>query len=226
MKRFIAAGILFLCLSGYSQTLVKPQPYSAASLDQFMWGYSKNTPAPGEKALIDFNVIDNWRQIGHYLSINDDAKYIAYTTKKPSGTMNWWRRQDSLVIQSTRNPWRRGFVCKTHGVFTADNKQYIFQDGSDLHLLQLGNTQQELIKDITGYNLLKLTAAGFRAGVGDADPAPGQLWRIGQFCLYWISSDRFNGAYSEAGFFSVGADYAQLFTSSKSDGFSVRCVQD
>jgi dipeptidyl aminopeptidase/acylaminoacyl peptidase len=118
-----------------------------------MWGYSKNTPAPGEKSLIDFNVIDNWRQIGHYLSVSDDGKYIAYTTKKPSGTMYWYRRQDSLVIQSTRNNWRQGFVCKTQGLFTADNKQYIFQDGSDLHFLQLGKDQQKVVKDITGYKV-------------------------------------------------------------------------
>jgi uncharacterized protein (TIGR02145 family) len=78
----------------------------------------------------------------------------------------------------------------------------------------------------TGYSNLKLTAAGFRAGIGDSDPAPGQLWRNGQRGLYWSSSDNFNGSYSDAVEFEIGAGYSGINTFQKSNGYSVRCIKD
>jgi uncharacterized protein (TIGR02145 family) len=87
-------------------------------------------------------------------------------------------------------------------------------------------TSGAIIDYNTGYSNLKLTAAGFRAGIGDSDPAPAQLWRNGQRGYYWSSEDNFNGAYSDAVVFGIGSDYAGFGTLVKSNGFSVRCIKD
>lgn len=78
----------------------------------------------------------------------------------------------------------------------------------------------------TGYNILKFTAAGLRAGTGDSDPAAGQLWRNGERGTYWTSSDFFDGANSRGVEFEMGSGYAGPSMFDKSAGFSVRCIKD
>lgn len=154
MKQFIAVIILFFSLRCYSQTSVKGQPYSAASIDQYMWSYSKNKAAPNKKPLINFDVIDNWKGFGNYLKVSDDGKYFSYTINRADPE---FRMQsvllivDSLVVQSTRNDWRRAFAGAEKGFFTADGKQYIFKNGGSLCFLLLGSKQQKLVNDIASF---------------------------------------------------------------------------
>src|SRR5688572_29061191 len=111
MKHFITATILFLGIQGYSQTAIKFQPYSATSLQQFLWSFSKKSSKPNEKALIDFDVMDNWRGLGYHLAVSDDGKYFAYTINKM--VYNDFRfgvlKLDSLIVQSTKDGRRMAF---------------------------------------------------------------------------------------------------------------------
>src|SRR5688572_15134346 len=110
MKHFITGSILFLTFSSYSQTSVKTEPRSYSNLDQYLWSFSKNKAMPNQKAIVDFNVMDNWKQVGRYLSVSDDGNYFAYTIDKPNSTFRFaglfLNSVDSLVVQSTKKSWR------------------------------------------------------------------------------------------------------------------------
>ena len=122
-----------------------------SNLEKYLWGYSKNNSGKSEKPLIDFNAIDSWRGLGDYLAVSDDGKFFAYTINKPTGTRYWFRRLDTLVIQSTRNSWRSTFAGANPGFFTANGDRYIFQNGGSLCFLQLGKSQSMNVKDVTSY---------------------------------------------------------------------------
>jgi hypothetical protein len=122
-------------------------------LEQYLWGYSTSNAVGSEKSSIDFNAIDNWRTLGYYLSVSDDGKYFSYTVNKPTGTLNWFRRLDSLVIQSTHNEWRKAFAGSGPGFFTANGETYVFQSGEALCLLQLGKSQPRIVKDVVSYKV-------------------------------------------------------------------------
>src|SRR5882724_1129651 len=139
MKHIITAGILLIAFQSYSQTSIKTQPYSAENLNMYMWSFSKNSSQPGEKPLVDFDAINNWRTFGRYLSVNNDGKYFAYTIEKHTGTRYWFSRPDSLVLQSTTSNWRMAFASSEEGFFTGDGKQYLFKHGNDLCFLLLGS---------------------------------------------------------------------------------------
>jgi dipeptidyl aminopeptidase/acylaminoacyl peptidase len=154
--------ILFLSIRSYAQTSLKPQPYSAAGLNQYMWSFSKNRSKLGEKALIDFDAINNWRTLGRYLSVTDNGKYFAYNINRHTGTRYWFSGVDSLVVRSTNTNWRMAFAAEKteepyapgakQGFFSEDGKQYIFQNGDDLWFLKLGSGQSRAIKNIGSYN--------------------------------------------------------------------------
>jgi hypothetical protein len=122
-------------------------------LEQYLWGYSKNNAEKSEKSVIDFNVIDNWRVLGNYLSVSDDGKYFSYTVNKPTGTLHWFRRLDSLVIQSSRTEWRKAFVGSKPGFFTTNGETYVFQNGESLCFLQLGKSQLRKVNDVVSYKV-------------------------------------------------------------------------
>jgi hypothetical protein len=122
-------------------------------LKQFLWGYSKNNSQKSEKSLIDFNAIENWPGLGEYLAVSDDGNFFAYTTNKPSGTRYWFRRLDSLVVQSTRNGWRSAFVGSNPGFFMANGEKYVFQNGETLYFLQLGKSQFRNVRNVKSYKV-------------------------------------------------------------------------
>src|SRR5690349_8451006 len=148
MKYFFVAALLFVGFKDYSQTAIKAKPYSAESLSMYMWSFSKNSSKPVKKSLIDFNAIENWRVLGDYLAVNVDGKYFSYTINKPTGTRYWFRRLDSLVVQSTRNRWRFAFAGCNPGFFTANGERYVFQKGDTLCFLQLGKSERRNVKDV------------------------------------------------------------------------------
>lgn len=124
-----------------------------SNLEQYLWGYSKNNAGKSEKPLIDFNTIDNWRTLGDYLAVSNDGKYFAYTINKPTGTRYWFRRLDSLVVQSTHNGWRLTFAGSNPGFFAANGKKYVFQNGETLCFLQLDKAQPRNVKDVVSYKV-------------------------------------------------------------------------
>jgi hypothetical protein len=145
---------------GFSQSSNQLAPLKSNSivgdrlfLEQYLWGYSSANFGKGKKSLIDFNNIDNWRVLGSYLSVSDNGKYIAYTINKPTGTRYWFRKLDSLVIQSTRNGWRFAVAGSKPGFFTASGEEYVFQDGETLCFLQLGKSQLSNVKGVMSYKV-------------------------------------------------------------------------
>jgi len=155
MKRLLTAGIILLCVEGYSQTSVKAWPDSATHLEQFMWSFSKNKSTPNNKTLIDFDVMDNWKGLSRDLAVSNDGNYFAYSINKM--VFNAFAfglfKVDSLIIQSTRNEQRIALAGMKPGFFSADSKQYIFQYGTSLCFLQLGSEKKTVIKDIASYKI-------------------------------------------------------------------------
>src|SRR5690349_736994 len=151
MKHCIIIGMLLIGLQVISQTSIKLQPYNAATLTQYMWSFSKNKAARSQKSLVDFDVMDNWRGFGSYLAVSDDGNYFACTINKM--VFNPFRfglfDTDSLVIQSTKNGQRAALHGPEPGFFSADSRQYIFQDGTSLCFLQLNGMHMRKIADVT-----------------------------------------------------------------------------
>lgn len=161
-------------VAGFSQSnsrLTNVQNFNPGDrlhLGQFLWGYSKNSSGKSEKLLIDFNAIENWRGLGEYLAVSNDGKYFAYTINKPTGTRYWFRRLDSLVIQSTRNGWQLAFAGSNPGFFTAKGDKYIFKNGESLCFLQLGKSQPRVVKDVVSYKTSnKWLAYQLKSGVSN-----------------------------------------------------------
>jgi dienelactone hydrolase len=148
VKHFVPVTILFLSITSYSQTSLKSHTVSGA-LDQYMWSFSKNNAA-SKKPLVDFEAIENWRGMGSYLAISDNGKYFAYTINKPKINA-FFPGIDSLVVQSTHGSWRMSFPVEESGFFSSDGKQYIFKNGESLCFLQLGGTQQKLVRNIASF---------------------------------------------------------------------------
>jgi hypothetical protein len=155
MKQLITIFILFISLGGQAQSSLKTQAGNSGNLHQYVWSFSKNRPVSNEKALIDFNVMDNWKQLGVYLSVSPDGNFFAYTINKPNPAFRYsgmfLNKQDSLIIQSTHNTWRQAFAGTYKGFFSADSRQYIFQNGTILSFLQLGANKVTEIKDVTSF---------------------------------------------------------------------------
>lgn len=124
-----------------------------SDLEQYLWGYSKNISAKSEKSLIDFNAMDNWRGLGGDLAVSDDGDFFAYTISKPTGTRYWFRRLDSLVVQSTRNGWRATFAGARPGFFVARGKQYVFLQDESLFIMQLGKSPPENINNVISFKV-------------------------------------------------------------------------
>jgi hypothetical protein len=155
VKHFITVITLFISTGTFSQTSIETELYGAASLNQYLWSFSKNSPKPGEKALVDFDVMDNRRGLGNYLSVSENGRYFAYTINKM--VYNDFKfglyKLDSLVIQSTKDGLRTVLPSIDPGFFTADSRQYIFLDKSTLCFLQLGSTQIRKRNDVASYKI-------------------------------------------------------------------------
>jgi dienelactone hydrolase len=155
---YFILALLLIPIVGISQgsnvlTSSNTKPVVDDRLAQCLWGYAKNVNDKSGKSLIDFNSIDNWRKLGSYLAVSNDAKFMAYTINKPTGTRYWYSRLDSLVIQSTNNDWRMAFFGSKPGSFTNNGAQYIFLNGDALYLLQLGNYQANDVKNVVSYKM-------------------------------------------------------------------------
>lgn len=118
-------------------------------LNQYVWSHTHPTLAKGNKPPLDFEAIDSWPVLNpDKASISPDGRYFAYTIERGS-----YKRPDSLVVQSTNNPWRKSFFSGSLGFFSGDSKQYIFQDKETLCYLPTGGEQPRYVQGVASYQL-------------------------------------------------------------------------
>lgn len=171
--------LLLTTLSAFSQSAIKSKDSSYArlktgglNLDKYLWSNAKYKIGEGDKPIIDFNIIDNWQRIGEYLSVSHDGKYFAYTIEHKSNFLEIDANVDSLVVQSVDNSLRMAFVEAKPGIFTDDNKQYVFQEGTRLCFLQLDGGQTKYVNDVVSYKAPdngKNEWLAYQLKIGDSD---------------------------------------------------------
>lgn len=78
----------------------------------------------------------------------------------------------------------------------------------------------------TAYSMLKLTSAGFRAGIGSSSPAAGQVWRPGErgyyCCTFSYAGNSYGLVFGDGG----SGPYVDMNSDVRSMGYSVRCIKD
>lgn len=167
MKQFI----LYSILTGFSiavcaQNGLRPIKDTSTAvtsdlwnLNRYVWSQTHPTASKGDKPRLDFDAIDNWIGVGLNvsLSISRDGQYFAYTvdlnnTIATRGIRNH-KKDDSLVVQSTTNAWKKSFAGASPGFFSGNSKAYIFKDKHDLYFLPLGGKQTLCVKEVASYKL-------------------------------------------------------------------------
>lgn len=156
----ISFALILITLSASSQSTIKLMDGNYArlengrwNLDKYLWSNAKYKIEEGDKPIIDFNVIDNWQRIGEYLSVSNNGKYFAYTIEHKSNFYEVNAVVDSLVVQSVDNSSRLALVETKPGIFTGDNRQYVFQKGAALCFLQLDGGQTKYVKNVASYRV-------------------------------------------------------------------------
>src|SRR5687768_8692420 len=102
---------------------------NSADLRKYVWSHMNVYGKDNNKPPLDFDALDNWTSLNHYLSISNNGEYFSFGIKKGA---KGWERLDSVVVQSTKNDWRKVFSIASPGFFSGDNKQYIFMNGTEL----------------------------------------------------------------------------------------------
>jgi dipeptidyl aminopeptidase/acylaminoacyl peptidase len=136
--------------SDYNHPLLKRDRWN---VDKYVWSNAKNKIGKNGKRAIDFDAIDNWKNMGEYLSVSNNGKYFAYTIESVCGPWSSQKKVDSLVVQSTNGSSRWGLVESDPGFFTQDSKLYIFRKGTSLRFLHLNGTKTEFVNDILSYKV-------------------------------------------------------------------------
>jgi dipeptidyl aminopeptidase/acylaminoacyl peptidase len=159
MKQAILLLILIpICIFAFCQNSVNTNDTKAIifgkerwALDKYLWSQTHYKTGKGDKPVLDFEAIENWRSLGNDrdLSISPDGKYFAYSEKKSHED----EEPDSLVIQSIQNDWRLPFAAPQAGFFSADSRQYIFQSKEDLNFLETGGRISGTVKGVNSYKL-------------------------------------------------------------------------
>jgi len=76
----------------------------------------------------------------------------------------------------------------------------------------------------TAYSQLKLTATGYRRGIG---PSVGQLSAVASIGYYWSTTDQINlDGYSDVGDCEVASSYVQRSDQNKAVALCVRCLKN
>lgn len=162
MKRILHTVVLALITTsafsqsniGQKDTISTLLENERSNLDRFLWSYTKNRIIlKGDKALIDFNAIDNWQEIGDYMSVCPNGIYFTYTIENKNRITDENGKLDSLIVQSTNNTWRKVFADAKPGFFTNDSKWYIFQHRETLCFLELNGSKSLYVENMTSYKL-------------------------------------------------------------------------
>lgn len=99
------------------------------------------------KTTIDTSVLDKWEKV-ESPSISNDGNYAVYNI------LNQPRGYHTLVILSTTDSWKKEFHLKKGGViglFSSDNKNFIFQNEDTLCFVQLGKDSHKSIPHVSSF---------------------------------------------------------------------------
>jgi len=109
-----------------------------------------------QKPVIDTNSFDACKN-ENKPDISHDGKYVSIFHKGAKGTQ-------SLIIQSTKEQWRKEFSVSANGDFSDDSKFIIFKKNNDtLCVLRLGADTYTDIPNVESYKLSKLGAESWLA---------------------------------------------------------------
>jgi dipeptidyl aminopeptidase/acylaminoacyl peptidase len=122
-------------------------------LNKYLWSAGRLEKGAFNKLAIDFDVIENWQEIGKYLAVSSDGHFLAYAVENVNQSVGAYRKIDSLVVQSLNSSFRLSLPNCRPGGFTDDNELYIFQDGMSLGIMQLENFHISYIRDVKSYKL-------------------------------------------------------------------------
>jgi dipeptidyl aminopeptidase/acylaminoacyl peptidase len=159
MKPFFLYFILVTCtITAYNQNSVQiPDAKKVTvtnnpwNLDEYVWSHTHPRPGKDDKPVLDFDAIDKCRctSLSEQVAISRDGQYFVYGVQN-----NVSGRLDSFVVQSTIGNWE---VVLTEdaklGFFSADSKQYIFQDTMGLCFLEVGTKKHRYEKHIETYKV-------------------------------------------------------------------------
>ena len=112
-----------------------------------------------EKKPLDFEAVDNWEQPDAGKEcISPDGKFISYGTFKGTlfgGTgIAGIQKDKTLIVQDLQGSWKRIFLNSEKGVFSADNKKFIFKSDDGIRILMLGGSaHEEFIKGVSSYEV-------------------------------------------------------------------------
>jgi dipeptidyl aminopeptidase/acylaminoacyl peptidase len=156
MKPILLYGILLISvIITYGQNSVQlPNTTSTApkdnrwSINEYIWSHTNPQPTKKDKPILDFEAIDNWISLSSQgVSISSNGMYFVYGIQN-----NLKQRLDTVVIQSTLNDWRAVLSGDAQpGFFSADSRQYIFQDKAGLCFLLTGSYTRRYAKNIESY---------------------------------------------------------------------------
>jgi hypothetical protein len=157
MKLFFAGFIFIIIATGaYPQnksSLITKTASSANrwNLEEYVWSHTHPNPGKNDKQVLNFEAIDDWISLPLFegVTISRNGQYFVYRIQN-----NLKRRVDSVVVQSTINAWR--FVLGKEawsGFFSADDKQFIFQDKQGLCFLKLGTSECRYEKEVETYKI-------------------------------------------------------------------------
>jgi dipeptidyl aminopeptidase/acylaminoacyl peptidase len=114
-------------------------------INKYVWSHTHMATSKGDKPALDYNALDNYIQLDFTLSISPDGKYFTYGTYKGS---LFEKRDETLIVQSTADSWQRSYLSAKPGFFSADSKQYVFQQANNLCFLQTGSDQIRNVKQV------------------------------------------------------------------------------
>lgn len=161
MKLIFSAIFLLLTDSVFCQQIsleVGPSNRFANNkwdLSKYIWSQTHAVTQTVNKPPLDYNAIDSWDYLDDLkLALSPNGNYFAYGTYKGD---KWLHRDEILTIQSISGDWKKAFATKDNGLFSSDNKQYIFQNGDVLNFVQLGTDQ---IRSVTHVKSFKQTTNG------------------------------------------------------------------
>lgn len=195
--------------------------------DLFQWG----RPADGHQLI-------NWTSASEGNAVNGITATAA--TSDVPGNSNYilppyvdplwlddWRDDNNRNRWATapQGPCPSGWHVPTKEEWGAELIMKLGSDGSSLNGGTAVTGGIDVLND--GFNMLKLVAAGYRAGNDGSGMGPGTFNWVGVRCYYWTSSDEIQ--FTTAGTLMVidGNNNSRVVNSSaKSSGSSVRCIKD
>jgi len=121
-------------------------------LNKYVWSQTHPVASKIDNPNLDFDAIDNWIGLGpkENLSISRDGQFFAYTVERG---IEYHKRDDSLVVQSTTSAWRQSYSGAGPGFFSGNDKEYVFKYKRDLYFLSLGGEQPLCVKEVASYKL-------------------------------------------------------------------------